>query len=254
VAQGGEHASIWAVPERQGRGPRPAYSRAQITEAAVRIADAEGLEAASMRRIAADLGTGAMSLYRYVPSRDDLIELMVDHVLLETGIPERPSGDWRADLTLIAENTRRVWRAHPWLAALWRPRATFGPNRLRLLEFAFGALDVGIPIDEIFVLLDMLNGYVERVVRGEIEWSRETRQSGMTPERWMLENAAHVRELLGTGRYPMFERIVLDARLPHMSEDEQFRYGLDRVLDCIGRALPALGAPPSDPPADPPPA
>ncbi|NKZ08454.1 TetR/AcrR family transcriptional regulator [Actinomadura latina] len=230
--------SIWSVPERQGRGPRPAYSRAQITEAAIRIADADGLDAASMRRIAADLGTGAMSLYRYVPSRDDLIELMTDHVLLEAGIPDRPSGDWRADLTLIAENTREVWLRHPWLASLHRPRATLGPNRLRLAEFALGALDVGIPIDQTLVLLDMLNGYVERVVRGEIEWAREARRGGMTPERWMRESGPYVRELLGTGRYPMFERIVRDARLPHMTAEEQFRYGLDRVLDCIAAALP----------------
>jgi AcrR family transcriptional regulator len=238
VTAGEQHVSIWSVPERQGRGPRPAYSRAQITEAAIRIADAEGLEAASMRRIAADLGTGAMSLYRYVPSRDDLIELMVDHALLEMDVPERPTGDWRADLTLIAENTRAVWLRHPWLAGLVRPRATLGPNRLRLLEFAFGALDVGIPIDDMLTLLDMLNGYVERTVRGEIEWTREMRQSGMTPERWMMVSAPYVRELLGTGRYPMFERIVVDARLPHMSSEEQFRYGLGRVLDCIAAILP----------------
>ncbi|MEV0668324.1 TetR/AcrR family transcriptional regulator [Actinomadura luteofluorescens] len=238
MAGGERHVSIWSVPERQGRGPRPAYSRTQITEAAIRIADAEGLEAASMRRIAAELGTGAMSLYRYVPSRDDLIELMIDHVVLEMDFPERPSGDWRADLTLIAENTRAVWRAHPWLAGLQRPRATFGPNRLRLTEFAFGALDVGIPIDDIVALLDMLNGYVERTVRGEIEWMREMRQSGMTPERWMMQSAPYVRELLDTGRYPMFERIVKDARLPHMSGEDQFRYGLQRVLDCIAAVLP----------------
>jgi AcrR family transcriptional regulator len=238
VTAGEQHVSIWSVPERQGRGPRPAYSRARITEAAIGIADAEGLEAASMRRIAADLGTGAMSLYRYVPSRDDLIELMVDHALLEMDVPERPTGDWRADLTLIAENTRAVWLRHPWLAGLVRPRATLGPNRLRLLEFAFGALDVGIPIDDMLTLLDMLNGYVERTVRGEIEWTREMRQSGMTPERWMMVSAPYVRELLGTGRYPMFERIVVDARLPHMSSEEQFRYGLGRVLDCIAAILP----------------
>ncbi|QKW36396.1 TetR/AcrR family transcriptional regulator [Actinomadura sp. NAK00032] len=239
MAAGEQHVSIWSVPERQGRGPRPAYSRVQITEAAIRIADADGLEAASMRRIAADLGTGAMSLYRYVPSRDDLLELMVDHALLEMDIPDRPSGDWRADLTLIAENTRAVWLRHPWLAGLHRPRPAMGPNRLRLLEFAFGALDVGIPIDQMFTLLEMLNGYVERVVRGEIEWMREMRQSGMTPERWMLQSAPYVQELLGTGRYPMFERIVMDARLPHMNAEEQFRYGLDRVLDCVGGVLPA---------------
>jgi AcrR family transcriptional regulator len=238
LAGGERHVSIWSVPERQGRGPRPAYSRAQITEAAVRIADAEGLEAASMRRIAADLGTGAMSLYRYVPSRDDLLDLMVDHVLLEMGIPERPSGDWRADLRLIAERTREVWSRHTWLVGLSQPRATLGPNRLRLLEFAIGALDVGLPIDDMITLLEMLNGYVERAVRSEIEWMREMRQSGMTPERWMAHGAPYVRELLDSGLYPMFKRIVMDARLPHMSGDEQFHYGLERVLDCIAGALP----------------
>jgi AcrR family transcriptional regulator len=239
VAAGEQHVSIWSVPERQGRGPRPAYSRAQITEAAIRIADADGLEAASMRRIAAELGTGAMSLYRYVPSRDDLLDLMDDHVLLEMDLPERPTGDWRADLARLAGATRRVWLRHPWLAGLHRTRATMGPNRLRMLEFAFGALDVGIPVDDMMVLLDMLNGYVERAVRSEIDWSRETRDSGMTPERWMMRSGPYVRELLASGRYPMFERLVLDARLPHMTADEQFRYGLDRVLDCIAGALPA---------------
>ncbi|GGQ14554.1 AcrR family transcriptional regulator [Actinomadura coerulea] len=238
MAGGEQHVSIWSIPERQGRGPRPAFSRAQITEAAIRIADAEGLEAASMRRIAADLGTGAMSLYRYVPSRDDLVDLMADHVLLEMGIPERPSGDWRADLTLVAENTRAVWLRHTWLAGLRRPRATLGPNRLRLVEFAFGALDVGVPIDDMLTLLEILNGYVEYAVRGEIEWVREMRQSGMTPERWMTRSAPYVRELLDSGRYPMFERVVRDARMPHMSGEEQFRCGLGRVLDCIAGALP----------------
>ena len=123
---GAEHVSIWSIPERQGRGPRPAYSRVQITEAAIRIADADGLEAASMRRIAAELGTAAMSLYRYVPSRGDLIELMADHVLAEMDIPGRPSGDWRADLTLIADGPRAMWLRHPWLAGLDGTRALLG--------------------------------------------------------------------------------------------------------------------------------
>ncbi|MFD0690169.1 TetR/AcrR family transcriptional regulator [Actinomadura fibrosa] len=235
----GGHAAIWLVPERQGRGPRPAYSRAQITEAAIRIADADGIEAASMRRIAAELGTGAMSLYRYVPSRDDLIELMVDRVLGEDEIPERPSGDWRADLTLIAVSTRATWRRHPWLAGLHRARPAFGPNQLRLIEFALGALDIGIPIDESLTLLNMLNGYVERTVRAEIEWTREKERSGLTPERLMAESGPYVRRLMDSGDYPMFTRIIKEARIPHMTGDEQFRYGLNRVLDCIAGALPA---------------
>ena len=234
----GEHVSIWSIPERQGRGPRPAYSRAQITEAAIRIADADGLEAASMRRIAAELQTGAMSLYRYVPSRDHLIELMLDHVLIEVDVPACPSGDWRADLSLIAGNTRAMWLRHTWLAGVHRPRPPLGPNLLRLMEFAIGALDVGIPVDDALTLLDMLNGYVEYVVRGEIEWAREHHRSGMTPELRMVRSGPYVRELLDTGAYPMFERVVRDARLPHMTGEERFRYGLDRVLDRIAGALP----------------
>ncbi|RKS73489.1 TetR family transcriptional regulator [Actinomadura pelletieri DSM 43383] len=234
----GDHVSIWSVPERQGRGPRPAYSRARITEAAIRVADADGLDAASMRRIAAELGTGAMSLYRYVPSRGDLLDLMADHVLAEMEVPDRPSGDWRADLTLIADRTRALWHRHPWLAVLHRPGPALGPNRLRLSEFAFGALDVGIPIDAMFALLEMLNGYVERAVRGELDTIRETEHSGLTPERRMALHGPYVRELLASGRYPMFERLIREARLPHMTPDEHFRYGLDRVLDCIAATLP----------------
>ncbi|QXJ19764.1 TetR/AcrR family transcriptional regulator [Actinomadura graeca] len=235
---GGEHVSIWSVPERQGRGPRPAYSRAQITEAAVRIADADGLEAASMRRIAAELGTGAMSLYRYVPSRDDLIELMYDHVVAVPGLPERPTGDWRADLALVARASRATLLAHPWVAGLNRSRLTYGPNQLRLLEFALGALDVGIPVDEMLTLVGMLNGYVELDVRRELEWRREYRRSGLTPEDWMMRTGPRVRELMESGDYPMFTRVIVDARIPHMTGDEQFEYGLGRVLDCIASALP----------------
>ncbi|WP_245667890.1 TetR/AcrR family transcriptional regulator [Actinomadura macra] len=238
AVSGGEHVSIWSVPERQGRGPRPAYSRGQITEAAVRIADADGLEAASMRRIAAELGTGAMSLYRYVPSRDDLIELMYDHVVGQPDLPDRPTGDWRADLTLVARNTRETLLRHPWVAALHRSRLTYGPNQLRLLEFTLGALDVGIPVDEMLTLVGMLNGYIELDVRGELEWQREYKRSGLTPEDWMMRTVPRVRELMDSGDYPMFTRIIVDARIPHMSNDEQFEYGLSRVLDCIASALP----------------
>jgi AcrR family transcriptional regulator len=232
-----EAVSIFAVPERQGRGPKPAYSRAQITEAAVRIADADGLEAASMRRIAAELGTGAMSLYRYVPSRDDLIELMYDHVIGALDIPDRPTGDWRADLRLVARNTRRAWLAHPWIADLHRPRPTFGPNQLRLIEFGLGALDVGIPVDDIVTLVNMLNGYVVMTVRAEIEWDRERRRSGLTMQDLMRQNSPYVRRLIDSGEHPMFARVVTEAALPHMDPDAQFAYGLERVLDCIASCL-----------------
>jgi len=233
-----EHVSIWMLPERPARGPRPTYSRGQITEAAVRIADAEGLDAASMRRIAAEIGTGAMSLYRYVPSRDDLIELMIDHVLGELDLPERPSGDWRADLTLLAERNRAMRLRHPWFSEADRARPSFGPNALRTVEFSAGTLDVGIPIDDILVLVGLVNGYVDNSVRQELGWRDEQRRSGMSREKWMFRTSPYVRRLVESGEHPMFTRIVRDARQPHMGFDAAFRYGLERVLDCIEAALP----------------
>jgi AcrR family transcriptional regulator len=240
---GSEYVNIWMRPERPARGPRPAYSRAQITEAAVRIADAEGLEAASMRRIAAEIGTGAMSLYRYVPSRDDLLELMVDHVIGELDLPERPSGDWRADLTLLAERTRAMRLRHPWMSETRRARSAFGPNQLRMLEFGMGTLDVGIPIDDIMILVGLVTGYVDNAVQEQMAWEAEWRRSGISKENWMGRSAPYVHQLISSGQHPMLARIVMDARQPHMDPEAGFRYGLERVLDCVQAALPSAPEP-----------
>jgi AcrR family transcriptional regulator len=237
---GEEPEIIWMRQERPARGPRPAYSRAQITAAAIRIADAEGLEAASMRRVAAEIGAGTMSLYRYVPRREDLIQLMIDAVIGELDLPERPSGDWRADLTLIAHGERALGLRHPWLTVLRRVRPMFGPNTLRLLEFGGGALDgFGLSIDEMMSLYGLLDGYVQNSVRDQLGWVEEERLTGLSMEQWMINSAPYVRRLIESGEYPIFERIVRDARQPHMDHDARFRYGLDRVLDSIAAGLQA---------------
>jgi AcrR family transcriptional regulator len=234
-----EYVSIWMRPERPARGPKPAYSRARITEAAIRIADAEGLEAATMRRIAAEIGAGAMSLYRYVPSRDDLVELIADRLQGEIDVDGMPSGDWRADLTRYAEGLRAMWLRHPWIATVQRSLPSFGPNQLRLIEGVMGALDAHVSIDENFALMTMLNGYIEGAVREEVSWAEEVRRSGLSESEWMARSSPRVHQLMESGEYPIFSKIVTQARPPHLSRDEQFRHGLERVLDCIAAALPA---------------
>ncbi|MEU8381862.1 TetR/AcrR family transcriptional regulator [Streptosporangium sp. NPDC048865] len=238
-----EYVSIWMRPERPARGPRPAYSRAQITEAAVRIADAEGLEAATMRRIAAEIGAGAMSLYRYVPSRDDLVELMADRLQGEIDLTELPSGDWRADLTRYAGQVRAMWLRHPWITTVHRSLPGFGPNQLLLIERVMGVLDPYVPIDENLALMTILNGYVEGAVREEVSWAEEVRRSGLSESQWTARSFPRVQQLMESGRYPFFTRIAMEARRPHLSRDEQFRHGLDRVLDCVAAALPATAGP-----------
>ncbi|HEU5159291.1 MAG TPA: TetR/AcrR family transcriptional regulator [Streptosporangiaceae bacterium] len=234
-----EYVNIWMRPERPARGPKPAYSRAQITDAAIRIADAEGLEAATMRRIAAEIGAGAMSLYRYVPSRDDLIELMADRLQGEIDVEGMPSGDWRADLTRYADGMRAMWLRHPWIATVHRSLPSFGPNQLLLIERVMGVLDAHVSIDENLALMAILNGYVEGAVREEVSSAEEVRRSGLSEPEWTARSLPRIQQVLASGDYPIFTKIVLEARQPRLSRDDQFRHGLGRVLDCIAAALPA---------------
>jgi AcrR family transcriptional regulator len=235
-----EYVNIWMRPERPARGPKPAYSRAQITDAAVRIADAEGLEAATMRRIAAEIGAGAMSLYRYVPSRDDLIMLMADRLMGEIDVAGLPSGDWRTDLTRYADGLRAMWLRHPWIATVHRSLAGYGPSQLSLIERVMGVLDAHVSIDENLGLIAILNGYTEGAARDAVSPAEEVRRSGLSEPEWMARSYPRVRQLLQSGEYPIFAKI---ARQPRLSRDDQFRYGLERVLDCIAAALPSATGP-----------
>ncbi|MEV4248289.1 TetR/AcrR family transcriptional regulator [Streptosporangium canum] len=234
-----EPASIWMLPERQersGPGRRPGYSREQITRTAVQLADAEGVEAATMRRIAGELGTGAMSLYRYVPRRDDLFDLMIDLAISEIELPRGgPSGDWRSDLTLLAGQTRTVGLRHAWLIPLLSSRPTLGPGLLRVNEFALGALDgLGLGIDDITGFAGMLNDYVHGAIRREIGWLEEARRTGLDSERWKRDYIGpYVRRVVESGAFPLFNRSILDSRTGHLAPEERFRRGLDRVLDAI---------------------
>ncbi|MGV9773862.1 TetR/AcrR family transcriptional regulator [Streptosporangium sp. NPDC003464] len=237
-----ELISIWMRPERRersGPGRRPGYSRAQITRAAVRVADAEGIDAATMRRIGGELGTGAMSLYRYVPSRDDLFDLMIDTVVGELELPEKLSGDWRSDLSLLAHRTRAVGLRHPWLISLLAGRPTLGPNLLRVHEFALGALDgLGLDIDEMTGSVGMVNDYVHSAIRREIGWLEEARRTGLDPERWKRDYVGpYVRQVVESGAYPLFSRSVLESETAHLAPAERFQHGLDRVLNGIGAQI-----------------
>ncbi|HEY3877241.1 MAG TPA: TetR/AcrR family transcriptional regulator [Trebonia sp.] len=138
MAQQAPAASIWLRPERAAAGRPARHSRAEITAVAVRIADAEGLEAVSMRRVAAELGTGAASLYRYVETRDELLDLMTDAAAAEYDLSppsgQAVAGDWLAGLVALGEQARSILRRHRWLAALSLTRPVIGPNAVAFME------------------------------------------------------------------------------------------------------------------------
>ncbi|GAB7029828.1 TetR/AcrR family transcriptional regulator [Streptomyces sp. NPDC021749] len=130
---GQQEPVIWMRPEQASVGRPAERSRAEITAAAVELADREGVAAVSMRRLASVLGTGAASLYRYVATRDDLLDLMTDSTASEYDLPA-PSGDWQADLLAIARQARQIMRRHPWLPGMVISRPTLGPHGVDLLE------------------------------------------------------------------------------------------------------------------------
>lgn len=231
--------SIWMRPAKQhSRGPDPAYSREQITKAAITIADTEGLDAVSMRRIAREVGAGAMSLYRYINSKDELVELMMDAVEAEDPLPDKPSGDWRADLRLLAERARGILERHPWLATLGSGRPSFGPNSLRSVEYALSCLDgYGLSIDEILMFFLVLTGYIRNFVQGRLAEAEASRRSKLTEEEWRATQSPYIEQIISSGKYPLFSKVIKDAALPHMDPRRQFEAGLEHVLDGIAAKL-----------------
>lgn len=222
---------VWTRLAEQRR--RQSLSVEQIVAVAVGIADAEGTPALTMRRVATEAGTGTTSLYRYVTNKDELLELMVDAVQGERELPEQPSGDWRADLTLIAEAMRATMLRHPWLATEVGNRAPLGPNALRRANFAM--LAAGGATEDVTVaaaLLDTVANYVHGAVLAELSELEAVRRTGMSKDEFRSAVSPYVREVVvESGAYPALLRRMIEAE--DLSYDEQFAFGLRCVLAGI---------------------
>jgi AcrR family transcriptional regulator len=236
---GSRRGVIWERPERAGRGPAPSLSRESISTAAVKLADAQGIEAVSMRSLADELGVGAASLYRYVARKDELIELMVDSVMgndLEFEI----RGDWREDLRSVARGLREMTLRHPWMAVPSAGLRNFGPNTARRYEQVLGAIDgLGLDIDEMLVMVETLDAFVRGRALEELSEQEAVRRSGLDQEQWMQTQVPYIESLIESGRYPLLTRVVLDARAPHDPDrlKNGFDVGLERVLDGLATML-----------------
>jgi AcrR family transcriptional regulator len=201
----------------------------------VRIADAEGLQAVSMRRIAGELGSGTTSLYRYITKKDELLDLMLEAVLGREKLP-KSSGGWRADLRRIAYYMRAVTLRHPWTISLSTFRSAMGANSLRCLELTLGVIDNhGLDIDEMLAISNTLFTFARGYAAGELAEVEASRRSGLNRDQWMRSRSEHTRAILATGEYPMFARVVKDARGPHDPDaaERGFAMGLEHFLNGI---------------------
>ena len=185
---------IWGRPERAARGPAPSLSREQITTAAVKLADTQGIEAVSMRALAVELGVGAASLYRYVARKDELIDLMVDAVM-GNDLQFEIRGDWREDLRSFAHGLRAMTLRHPWMAVPSAGLRSLGPNTARRYEQVLSAIDgLGLEIDEMLVMVETLDAFVRGRALEELSEQEAVRRSGLDQEQWMQTQTPVHRE------------------------------------------------------------
>jgi AcrR family transcriptional regulator len=228
---------IWAQPAPGERKPR--FSRDQIAAAALAIADREGFEAVSMRRIADELGAATMTLYHYIRTKDDLMALMDDAIMAAVIVPdgELPA-EWRPALQRIAVGSYRAFMRHPW-ALDGLKGARFGPNGMRHFEQSLAAVanaptDLQGKLDALGIVDDYVFGHVVRVaeamqqkdfVKGKpakvtIDFAEKMMATGEFP---------HVEELLGGG-----DPLAAWAKIARFMNDAgRFQRGLDVVLDGL---------------------
>ncbi|WP_419993178.1 TetR/AcrR family transcriptional regulator [Streptomyces boninensis] len=225
---------IWMRPEKPARGPAPTYSRARIAAVAIEIADADGIDAVTMRGIAKELGTGAMTLYRYLPAKEDLYAVMIDQAV---GCePQAPTGDTRADLATLARRYRQTLHHHPWLAELLAGRPLIGPNLLAANERDLTLLDDrGLTIEGMVDVLNVIKRWVNGTVQAELsQWAAE-RKSGLDERTWQQRMGPYLTTMIATGDYPHLDRMMKEAEFG--AADERFERGLAIVLDGIEARL-----------------
>jgi AcrR family transcriptional regulator len=223
VPQGQRH-SIWQRPARSGRGPVPEHSLAEIARAAVTLADSGGLSAVTMRAVAAAIGTGAASLYRYVETRDELLELMIDQVVSEDLGDGPYSGDPVADLLALAHRTLGTFRRHPWLVDM--PSGTFpGPGTLMYMEQVLAIL-AGSELSGSakLELFGLYSGMIMTFARLEVQ----QQQAGRDIDAWMPQVAAYLIDVMATGKYPHLAAAL--AGRPADGENTPLESAFDRAL------------------------
>lgn len=231
---------LWGLQAKPTRGPKPALSVDKIVTAAIRIADAEGLAAMSIRRVADELGVGAMTLYRYVPGKGELLDVMVDTMYGELPRREVP-GDWRARLDEVARENREMYLAHPWLLHVAVSRPPLGPGVMVKYEYELSAVEgIGLTDVEMDAAVALVNGYVHGAVRSAVEAASVIQRSGITDKEWWYAHEPLLQKIGDATKFPLASRVgttvgqEFDA--PYNS-DHGFEFGLARVLDGIATLL-----------------
>ena len=228
-----EVLDVWTRTEPGSRRPR--FTREEIATTAIRIADEEGFDAVSMRRIAAELGAGTMTLYHYVRTKDELLTLVTDTLMGELVVPpgEMPS-NWREAMTTLAHRSREMLRRHPWVLDI-ADDPNLGPNSVRHFDQSLQAVaGLDVSLEDKLDVMTVVDEYVFGYCLHERTNFHDENEEVASPE--LIE---YVNELAGTGDYPHVSALMAEhgvnqawSRITASAFDpNRFERNLSRILD-----------------------
>jgi AcrR family transcriptional regulator len=208
-------------------------TRERIVVAGIAIADQDGLARVSVRRIAAQLDSSPMSLYHYVPSKRDLLNLMLDAANANFGWPAKEITDWRGVLCHFAWESRRCLKQHPWVNQLRASDPEYGPESIRILEWLLTSLSrVGLDVRTAIRVIGVLFVFVNGFVAAESSESSASKSEGQRPS---VNQPTFAKAILATGNYPHVKRFIeMTAEIP---DDQGFERALNVILNGVASEI-----------------
>jgi AcrR family transcriptional regulator len=234
VVEGDRRAAARTAPSpRRQSAPEGGLTSDRIVAAGIAIADAEGLGAVSMRRVASEVGVATMSLYRHVDDKDGLLLQMMDTILGAWRLPPDPPAGWRPRVEIVARTMWDSFRQHPWLASamsITRPQAV--PGGLPVSEFLLAALDgLGLDHGTTFTAYITLINYVRGTAVNLEQEAAAQADTGVDNEDWLDAQEPKMRDIVDAGAFPTFTRYV--SQEYDFNLDQLFEFGLGRMLDGL---------------------
>jgi len=249
---------LWGQGAASNRGPKPGLELATVVGTAIELADADGLAAVSMRKIAERLGRSAMALYTYVPGKAELLDLMLDTVYGEDVRPAADTG-WRAAAEASARATWELYLRHPWVLQVAGGRPVLGPNELDAYESLLRIFDgLGLSATEVARSANALAGFVRGAAKAVSDARAAEQATGLTDDEWWNARSPLLDEMVGDweSRFPVSTRLSAaqafdqvdrpDDSLPYTVRDafDTFDFGLQRLLDGFAAHIAAVAGRP----------
>lgn len=233
---------LWSTEDEPSA--RSGLTVGRVVATAIDLAAESGLAALSMRKVAERLGVGAMSLYTYVPGKDELVMLMVDRAASELTTETDAGAAWRDRLDAIARDYWALYHRHPWLVEVPVGRPVLGPSTFDRYEFELTAVE-GLGLDDLEMngAVELIQAHVEGTARRTFEARRDAERSGLSDDEWWYRVLPVLEDVLTDRHYPLSERVGTTIGAPHSDPQYVFEFGLARILDGIETLVTARSEP-----------